>query len=393
MKTARVCHKPSRYWRTASQYSCLLAAMLMLCPPVFGMDKDELRVLLEDARVEMKMPGLRAAVRYSDGRIVRAATGLADKKAELPLDSDIGMPGGSTGKTFVAAVTLLLVEDGVLSLDDPVSKWLGDEPWYGRLPNGGTMQVRHLLSHSSGLNDYIASAKFHFKMIGRVVRHGSAYFEPGELIELVLDKKPLFPAGEGYQYTDAGYIVLGLLIEAASGQTYFDLLRERILAPHGLDGIRPADTSFLPGITPGYQGGGSSLKKDGRMKLDPRTEWTGGGLVTNPTMLVRFFGALAEGRVVKPASLDLMVNSGWHSPEPQGWHYGFGLFVGEGGRSYGHGGLWPGYRTRVWHYAASGMTVAVQTNRDGRLDLEGLVTRIATAAKEQQPGYSPWVFR
>ncbi|MBT3333029.1 MAG: beta-lactamase family protein [Alphaproteobacteria bacterium] len=101
---------------------CLLIAVVFAWThPAFGLDEEELRTLLENARAELKMPGLRAAVRLADGSIVRAAVGLADVEANIPLNDTIGMPGGSTGKTFVAALTMLLVEDGTLSLDDPAS--------------------------------------------------------------------------------------------------------------------------------------------------------------------------------------------------------------------------------------------------------------------------------
>lgn len=113
------------------------------------------------------------------------------------------------------------------------------------------------------------------------------------------------------------------------------------------------------------------------MKFDPSSEWTGGGLTTNPTMLVRFFAALAEGRVVKPDRLAQMLDAGWRNPEAPAWHYGFGLFVYDNGKTFGHGGMWPGYRTRVVHNVASGITIAVQTNRDGRLDMREVVKRIA----------------
>jgi len=357
--------------------ACLAAAIIAWCPAAFSIEQDELGEVLEAALTEMKMPGLRAAVRFSDGRMISASVGLADRKAKIALDDSVGMPGGSTGKTFVAVLTMLLVEDGVLSLDDPASRWLGDTPWYDRLPNADSIKVRHLLSHSSGIRDYPGTLRFNRSMIWRVIRHGSAKFEPEELIGFVLDKKPLFPPGEGYRYTDAGYLVLGRLIEAAAGRSYYDLLQERILSPQGLSEVRPADKSILTNITPGYMGGGSNLKKDGRMKFDPSSEWTGGGLITNPTMLVRFHSALAQGAIVTPQSLNLMVNSGWHDPSTPGSHYGFGLFVNDDGNSFGHGGLWPGYRTHVTHFVERGVTVAVQTNRDGRLDLEGLVRRIA----------------
>ncbi len=360
----------------------VLVTVALGCSPAFGMDEAALSALLEEARTEMKMPGLRAAVQFGDGRLVRAAVGLGDVEAGIPLDNAIGMPGGSTGKTFVAALAMLLVEDGTLSLDDPASKWLGDRPWFSQLPNADEIRVRHLLSHSAGIGDYPSRLGFVFSMVGRVLRHGSAYYEPEELIRFTLGRRPLFPAGEGFRYTDIGYLVLGRLIEAASGRQYYELLDERILTPLQLDEVEPADRSILPNITPGYIGGGRSLKKDGRMKLDPRSEWTGGGLTTNPTMLVRFHAALADGRVVSDESLALMLESGYRDPADPEWHYGFGVFVHTPSRSFGHGGLWSGYRTHVAHFLNSGLSVAVQTNRSGSVDLESLVVRIARLATQ-----------
>lgn len=354
----------------------LSIALLACCKPAFALDQAALAALLEDARAEMEMPGLRAAVRFADGRIVRASVGLADVEEEIALDDTVRMPGGSTGKTFVAALTMLLVEDGVLTLDDPASKWLDGESWYRKVPNADDIRVRHLLSHSAGIGDYPRSARYRLKSIYRAIRHGTIRFEPEELIAFA-GRKPLFPAGEGFSYTDSGYLVLGRLIEAATGRACYDLLRERILEPQGLHQIGLQDRSVLPDITPGYMGGARNLRKDGTMKIDPSSEWTGGGLTTNPTMLVEFYGALTEGRIVKPESLARMLHGGWRNPATPGWHYGFGLFVHDGGTSFGHGGLWPGYRTHVTHYASSGVTIAVQTNRDGRLDMQSLVKRIA----------------
>lgn len=366
--------------KTTKRTSWLAIAFVVWCGSAWALEPPTLSALLEYARAEKRMPGLRAAIRYPDGRIVRAAVGLGDREAGTSLDDTVGMPGGSTGKTFVATVTMLLVEDGTLSLDDPASKWLGDTDWFARLPNAEDIKVRHLLSHSSGIPDYPSTTEFRTAMIWRVLRNGSAKFEPEELIGYSLAKEPPFPAGQGYLYSDTGYLVLGRLIEAASGQSYYDLLEERILSPQKLDGIRPQNESVLANIVPGYMAGARNLKKDGRMKFDPSSEWTGGGLVTTPTMLVKFFGALAEGRVVKPETLALMLKGEWQNPMEPDWRYGYGLFVYDDGKRFGHAGLWPGYRTDVVHYASSGLTVAVQTNRDGRIELDKLVARLAAAA-------------
>ena len=188
---------------------------------------------------------------------------------------------------------------------------------------------------------------------GRALRHGSIRFEPEELIGFVQDRKPLFPVGEGFRYTDAGYLVLGRLIEAASGQSYYPLLLERIVESNGLDDVVLQDKSILRGITPGYTVGARNLRKDGSMKFDPSSEWTGGGLPMNPTILVRFLRALADGQIVGEESLSQMLNSGWRDSATPDEYYGFGLFVYDQGASFGHGGLWPGYRTHVVHYVSS----------------------------------------
>ena len=174
--------------------------------------------------------------------------------------------------------------------------------------------------------------------------------------------------------------MLGKVIETATGRRYYDLLAERILEPLGLDQVRPQDRSVLPDIAPGYTFGARNLREDGSMKIDPSFEWTGGGLVTTPTMLVRFYAALAQGDVVADESFAAMLEGGWRDPANRSERYGFGLFID--GTRFSHGGLWPGYRTHVVHDARTGMTAAVQTNRDGRLDMAGLAERVMAAAAQ-----------
>ncbi len=359
----------------------LIAIVLVLTSTAaFGVDETGLAAILDETRPELDAEGLRATILYPNGRMVSAAVGLADREANLPLDNTIGMPGGSTGKTFAAALVMVLVEDGVMALDDPAMKWLGDTSWFPDLPNAETIQVRHLLSHSAGLGDYPGSIRFNLGMVWRVIRRGSAYFTPEELISRAKTDKPLFAPGEGFAYTDAGYLVLGRALEAASGGEYFDLLSRRILDPLELNDVRPQNVTALPNIAAGYQGGARNLKDDGRMKFDPRSEWTGGGLVTTPQMLARFYAALANGEVVSPAGFEQMVNGGWRDPNTPDRGYGFGLFVEEHGKLVSHGGMWVGYRSHVIHDREQNITVATQINRDGRVDLEGFTRRLLELA-------------
>ncbi len=360
----------------------LLLASIVICSKAYCFDEMDLSNLLEDARRDMEMPGLRASVRLRSGRVISAAVGFADVETEIPLDNSVGMPGGSTGKSFVAALTMILVEEKILSLDDKASKWLDESDWYKNLPNSETIRVRHLLTHTSGISDYPASMRYQIQSVWRALRRGSIRFEPEELIGFVSKGQPLFKVGEGFAYSDAGYLVLGRLIEYATGRTYYELVKERILIPQQLNEVEPADRSVLRNITPGYTRGARNLKADGRMKFDPSSEWTGGGLITNPTMLVLFYAALAEGRIVRPVTLTKMLASGFRDPGKPDEHYGLGLFVYNDGESFGHGGMWPGYRTRAVHYIESGTTIAVQTNRDGPVDMKLLLNRIAELVSE-----------
>ena len=365
--------------------SCLVFGLSMAAVSTSGTMDEDLAALLESARAEMELPGLRAAVRFGNGEVARATVGLADREAGTPLDNLAPMPGGSTGKTFVAAVAMLLIEEEALALDDLASRWLKDAKWFEDLPNAEEIQVKHLLSHSSGLSDYPGTRGYTWGSIWRALRTGSIHFEPEELIRFTLKKKPLFPVGQGYSYTDIGYLVLGKLIEEATGKKYYDLVKEKILIPHGLNEIVLQDRSILPGVVTGYMRGAPNLREDGSMKMDPSSEWTGGGLATNPTMLVNFLGLLAQGDIVSQDSLDQMINSGWHNPGTPDEHYGLGLFVYNDGRTFGHAGLWPGYRTDMLHYADSNTTIAIQTNRDGRVDTGELIRRIAKLVGADEP--------
>ena len=364
-----------------ARLSLLFVALLLSQGNAAKLDEDLLTELLTPIQIEQEMPGLRAAVLYSDGALVQSAVGLADVENNIPLGHDIGMPGGSTGKSFAATLVMLLVEDGTLTLDDLAADWVSDESWFKDLPNHGDIRVHHLLSHSSGLSDYPSTTRYTVLSIWRALRHGGIRFTRDELIEMVAYKKPLFPVGEGFAYSDSGYLVLGKIIEAATRRDYYELLEDRVLKPQNLYQVRPQNVSVLPDIAPGYTRGARNLRNDGTMKVDPISEWTGGGLVTNPTMLVQFFSALAGGTIVKPETFEAMKNSGWQDPTSPDWHYGFGLFVTQNSNVVEHGGLWMGYRSHVRHYLDNQLTIAVQTNRDGPINLEAIVDQIAHRAQ------------
>lgn len=227
-----------------------LAAAIALSPPAAADPAAALRDALEALHAEHGFPGATAACVLPDGSVLVAATGLADVDAGTPMRPDDRMLAASIGKTFTGAMMLALSREGRLGLDDALAEWLGEEPWYARLPNHDTITLRHLLRHRSGLPDHVYDAAFGAEFAQRIKTGRS--FAPGELIGYVLDEEPLFRPGEGFAYTDTGYVLLGLVVEKATGESYYEGVARRFLEPIGLAHTSPSDRRDLAGLVPGY---------------------------------------------------------------------------------------------------------------------------------------------
>lgn len=332
---------------------------------------------LDRIRRKYELPGVTAALALPGGEVIAVAMGLADKESGTPLAIETRMPAGSVGKTFVAAVALGLVHDGRLSLDDTVQRWLGAEPWFAELPNGRDLTVRHLLMHRGGLVDHVNDLRFMLR-VRRLVQEGDAdfTFRPAELVGFVLRGKPLFAAGEGYAYTDTGYVLVGMIIERAGGAAYYDQLRDRFLEPLHLERTQPADRRDLADVAAGYLEPGNALGLpektlvDGQLAFNPANEWTGGGLISTPHDLVRWAQALYGGRALNKPYVEELINPG-PADQPNPGPYGLGVFVAreEARLRYFHGGWFPGYQTLMEYYPAQRVAVAFQTNTDVRSDM------------------------
>jgi len=336
---------------------------------------------LDAVCAKYQLPGMTAAYVLPDGPVVAFASGVADKETGAKMTRDTRMPAGSIGKTFVAATIIGLAQDGKLSLDDKVEKWLGEEPWFADLPNGREMTIRNLLMHRSGVADHIYDpawiAAVH-KMVEGLDTNPDYYFKPVDLVGYILKRKPLFAPGQGYKYTDTGYILLGLIAERAGGASYYDQVRARFLTPLGLQLTEPADHRDIPNLAAGYLAAKNPLglpekiTDDGKLRYNPLSEWTGGGLVSNPQDLVHWAKAHFEGRALEKPYLDDLLATD-PKDETKGSKYGLGVYIRKSplGASYGHGGWSPGYLSHVDYYPAERVAIAVQTNTDVRDDMLG----------------------
>jgi D-alanyl-D-alanine carboxypeptidase len=207
-------------------------------------------------------------------------------------------------------------------------------------------------------------------------------FPPEALIGFILDMPPLFEAGKGWAYTDTGYILIGLVIEAATGRGCFDEIKERFLTPLALAMTTQADRRSLPGLAAGYMPADNAfgfpqktITADSNLAWHPGLEWTGGGLVSSSLDLGRWGAALFGGNAMPGSYLDDLLDSIPISPDTPDIQYGAGVAVyltGPFGPVYGHGGWIPGYSSSLRHYPEHGITIAFQLNTDIGIDDESM---------------------
>lgn len=338
----------------------------------------DMLTLLETFRETYGFPGATVAVARSDGSVESVAVGLADIEARLPMTTDTRMPAASIGKSIWGAVLLSLEADGRIKRTDPVSDYLGDLGWFARIPNAGTMTVGHLLTHSAGLPDHV-----HMDGVAAMlIALGEAErFDPADVVAFVLDAPPLFEAGSAWSYSDTGYLLLGMVIEAATGDDVFAVANERFLIPLGLSATAASDGPDLAGLAVGYTMDGNpfglaprTMDNAGRLTWNPAVEWTGGGFASTSADLAKWGHALFTGAAMERDYLgDLLDGVPVHPDAPQ-LLYGSGVAIYSEtplGPVYGHGGWVPGYVSSLRHYADYGVTIAFQINTDAGLDHDG----------------------
>jgi D-alanyl-D-alanine carboxypeptidase len=297
---------------------------------------------------------------------------------------------GSIGKTFVAAATSQLVEEGMIKLEDKLEAWLGKEPWFARLPNARALTIKTLMTHSSGLPEY-------FEMQGAnkaLLADPDRVWKPAELVAFVLDAKPLFDVGNGWAYADTNYVLVGMVVEKATQRPLFSEIERRLLQPLKLERTIPSERHMLPEVAVGYStprspfGVEGRMIRDGKFPLNPQFEYAGGGLASTAEDLARWSKALYEGKAFKKKeTLEAMlagVDASSGRGGGKGTKYGLGVQIRESpwGTSYGHDGWFPGYLSEMEYYPDHQVAIAVQFNTDaGRAIKKGLRTYIGEVAK------------
>jgi D-alanyl-D-alanine carboxypeptidase len=351
-------------------------ALAGFAAPVLAQDgptlATRLEATLEEFHGRYAFPGATAAIALPDGTVVTAEVGLADVENARAMTPDTPMLAASIGKTFVAATVLALESEGLLSRADLVSVHLGERPWFDTLPNAGTMTIGQLLHHTAGLPDHVHLPAFQQAWADLSARADPV--DPEGLVRFISGLDPLFEPGTAWAYSDTGYVLLGLVIEAVTGAPWQEAVRARFLERLGLTETVPSDRPDLPGLAVGYVAPDNpfgmparTADAESRLLWNPAVESAGGGFASTSRDLARWGHLLFSGAAMAEPYPDRLLDGVPVDPDAPGILYGAGVAIYADtprGAVWGHGGWIPAYVSSLRHYADHGVTVAFQINTD-----------------------------
>ena len=297
-------------------------------------------------------PGAALLVVRDGEPVLRKGYGLADLEAQVAVTPATRFRLASVSKQFTATAILLLAQDGALSLDDPVRKWLPSLP-----PAADGITLHHLLTHTSGLIDYE-------DVMPEAI---AGQLSDADVLRLLEGQDRLyFAPGSAYRYSNSAYVLLGLVVARASGRDFPAFLRERIFLPLGMDGA----VAFVDGrSTVANRAYGYSLV-DGRWTRtdqSPTSATLGdGGIYASIDELAKWDAALRDGRLLSEASRTLASTAYTATDEADvdGYGYGWRLHATRHGPLLWHSGETIGFRNVILRWPDAGLTVVLLSNRN-----------------------------
>ena len=290
--------------------------------------------------------------------IASKAAGIANKATNAPIELNTKFNLGSMNKMFTAVAIAQLVQAGKLSFTDTVGKQLPDYP---NKEVAAKVTIHHLLTHTSGLgmywNDKFMAQR---EKLLTVAAH----------LPLFASDPLAFPPGEKFQYSNAGYMLLGAIIEKVSGQDYYSYVQEHIYKPAGMN-----DTGFyepgkpIPNLAVGYtrmslNGQPQTEIRDNESTREIKGGPAGGGFSTAPD-LVKFQQALFSYKLLDKAHTELVTTGKVDGPGGKSrYGYGFGDSNSDGKHIVGHNGGAPGIAANLDMFPESGYTAVELMNAD-----------------------------
>ncbi len=289
-----------------------------------------------------------------DGKpIFTGAYGLADREHNIPNRLDTCFRLGSMNKMFTATAILQLVQAGKIQLTDPVGKYIKDYP---NAEVASKVTIHQLLTHTGGTGDFFGPEFDAHRLELKTLQ---------DYINLLGKRGPEFEPGSKYEYSNYGFIVLGVVVERVSGENYYDYVRDHIYKPAGMTSTASLPETEVPkSCAIGYttEGGRGALRPN-TDTLPYRGTSAGGGYSTVMDLLQ--FAMALEGHKLLRAQFTEMLTTGKVSTRGEGkYAYGFGDRIVNGVRSFGHSGGAPGMNGELEIYPRNGYVVAVLANMD-----------------------------
>jgi len=302
-----------------------------------------------ETALDRGVPGLEVAVRLGNEFAYEKAYGVTSLENQTPTATDSPFEIGSITKQFVAAGIMRLVEGGELHVADPLAEWVPELDTHGYHPT-----LRHLLAHTSGVPNYTD-----------YLTDFETPMTEAQMVDYIGTLPWSFEPGSGWQYSNSGYYLLGMVIERATGEAWVDTLDENFIRPLGL-------------IHTSYCGSNPAMPRPiGYVEWTPGTIeqsavpdisllFSAGGICSTAGDLVRWNVALTRGRAVSPASYEEMsTDAGLDNGTPTGYGYGLMVTTYRGHRVILHGGATFGFLSHLAWYPDYDLTIAVLTNLRG----------------------------
>lgn len=318
---------------------------------------DQLKACADARAAARKFSGV-IMVAFDGRRVLSEAYGMADPETGRTVTLSSRFDTGSAPKMFAAVALGQLVQAGAVTFDDPVGKYVEGLP-----PEVAAVTLHQLLTHTSGLGSYFSPDN-----VEVIVSATTA----AELVPAAAATGLAFRPGAEWKYSNAGFVLVGAVVERVSGKRYADYVADRILAPAGMT------QTTLDGIP---EGAAAGLSRQGARdpNADPDavvTPWTGrfspaGGAFSTAEDMLKFLDALRTGKLLDQATLEMLWTehiAGPRSPPRENhtsaYGYGFGVRTFGDTRVVGHNGGLPGYNTEVSLAPEAGWSVAVLSNFD-----------------------------
>lgn len=348
-------HCPKRFSLSILSLVLLISSSALLAPAQPARVSDANLATSINAMLEKTYrsdaPGA-AVIVVREGKVLfRKGYGKANLELGVPVEPDMIFRLGSVTKQFTAVAVLMLAEQGKLSLDDDITKFLPDYPTKEQ-----KITIEQLLSHTSGIKSYTSLPEWFSQWRKDIPL--------GELIALFKDKPMDFAPGERWAYSNSAYVLLGAVIEKASGQTYREFIEKNIFAPLGMTHSFYDDTArVIPRRVTGYSKSGDVHINAAYLSMTQ--PHAAGALISSVDDLAVWDAALYTNKLVKQETLKrawtpVKLSDG----KPTRYGYGWATSSYEGHRIIEHGGGINGFATDALRLPDERIFVAVLTNRD-----------------------------